>query len=159
MSGQPKISTAEMEVYLASYFDYRQNLIVPRVHWGFGADMHECDLLIMSKAGYLTEVEIKISRADLRADAKKVHGHRNARIKYLYFAIPDYLQHCQEFVPERAGVILVRPGDGSTWTRCQKFRAPTCQKGVPKMGETERYKLARLGALRIWNLKRQIIED
>jgi len=65
-----KITTPEMECALAGWFDYRQNLIVPCVYWGVGYYTHECDLLIVSRAGYVTEVEIKISRSDLRADAR-----------------------------------------------------------------------------------------
>jgi hypothetical protein len=147
-----------MECALASYFDYRQNLIVPCVHWGFGLDMHECDLLMMSKHGYLTEIEIKVTRADLRADAKKTHGHRHARIKYLWFALPDYLENAIQFVPERAGIILVQPWEPGyqSGPKCRKIRTPTCVKHAPKMTDRERYKLARLGTLRIWNLKRQI---
>ncbi len=156
---QPKISTAEMECTLASWFDYRQNLIVPRVYWGFGPGWHECDLLMVSQAGYCTEVEIKVTRSDLKADAKKIHGHRNAAIKYLYFALPDYLDHCLEFVPERAGIILVSPDMPDVWTpRCKRVRAPTCQKGAAKMSDRQRYKMARLGALRIWGLKRKILD-
>jgi len=155
---KPKITTPEMETALASWFDYRVNLIVPNVHWGFGPDMHECDLLMMSKHGYCTEVEIKVTRADLRADAKKKHGHRNKRIKYLYFALPTYLDHCLEFVPERAGILLVRPWEPGfqPGPSVKRVRAPQCQKHAPKMTDSERYKLARLGTLRIWNLKRQI---
>ncbi len=153
-----------MEIALASWFDYRVNLIVPNVYWGFSADMHECDLLIVSKAGYVTEVEIKISRSDLRADANKSHGHRNARIKYLYFAVPEKLEAAAlEFAPERAGIITVKPAlssmdprnDGGP--RCKRIRAPSAIRQVSPMTASERYKVARLGALRIWNLKRKII--
>lgn len=153
------ITTPEMECALASWFDYRINLIVPNVYWGFSYNMHECDLMIVSKAGYVTEVEIKISRSDLKADAKKSHGHRNARIKYLYFAVPAKLEQAAlEFAPERAGIITVAPelrfkGYGP---RCRRIREPTCIKHVSKMTERERYKVARLGALRIWNLKRKL---
>ncbi|MEE8428639.1 MAG: hypothetical protein V3S33_03965 [Gammaproteobacteria bacterium] len=154
MTAATKITTPEMEVALARWFDYRMNLIVPNVYWGFSSDMHECDLLIVSKAGYCTEVEIKITRADLRRDAKKSHGHENKSIKYLYFALPDYLEHCQEFVPERAGIILVRPDVPDVWSpRCKRVRQPQCQKHAAKMSDSQRYKVARLGALRIWNLK------
>ncbi len=147
-----------MECALASWFNYRQNLIVPNVYWGFGLH-HECDLLIVSKAGYCTEVEIKVTRADLRADAKKLHRHESAAIKYLYFALPTYLDHCLEFVPERAGIILVRPYKEGDWSpSCRRVRAPTCHKGGRKMTDRQRYKVARLGALRIWGLKRQLTE-
>ena len=150
-----------MEVALASWFDYRVNLIVPNVYWGMG-DMHECDLLIVSKAGYVTEVEIKISRADLRKDIFKVHGHRSNWIKYLYFAVPENLEAAAlEFAPERAGIIIVRdednvPGVYPYRPKCRRIRAPTRIKNVSKMTDRDRYKVARLGALRIWDLKRKL---
>lgn len=156
---KPKIKTAEMEVALAQYFDYRANLIVPNVHWGM--NMHECDLLVVSKAGYCTEVEIKVTRADLRADSRKKHCHDSGVgrriIKYLYFAIPAYLDHCLEFVPERAGVILVRPKDDNYTPRCRKIRDPQVNRAATKVPDHERYQIARLGALRVWNLKRKLV--
>lgn len=150
-----------MEVALASYFNYRVNLIVPNTYWGLGYDMHECDLLMVSRAGYVTEIEIKISRADLRRDAKKAHGHENKAIKYLYFALPTYLENCVDLVPERAGIILVRPGNNVPGVyphkpKCKRIRDPICRKHAQKMNDRERYKVARLGALRIWDLKRKL---
>ncbi len=168
MNGPPRITTPEMEIALASYFNYRVNLIVPNVHWG--KFMHECDLLIVSKAGYCTEVEIKTSRADLRADAKKWHGHNGDGqsgkrvIKYLYFAVPEALKDAAlELAPERAGIITVRdkdnvPGVYPYHPRCQRVREPTVRRHATKMPDSERYKVARLGALRIWDLKRKLID-
>ncbi len=153
------ITTPEMEVALACWLDYRQNLIVPNVFWAM--NFHECDLLVVSKAGYLTEIEIKITRADLRADAKKWHGHNSNRIKRLFFALPDYLEHCVHMVPERAGIIFVRPNAADVdpiWTpRCREIRPAQRNKVAHKISDTERYKIARLGALRIWNLKRKLL--
>ncbi len=154
------ITTPEMECALANWLGYRANLIVPNVHWGLSG-MHECDLLVVSRAGYLTEIEIKISRADLRADARKWHGHNSNRIKRLFFALPDYLEHCLHMVPERAGIILVRAednvrGEYPYHPRCREIRAAKRNKAAGKISEADRYKVARLGALRIWNLKRQI---
>ena len=55
-----------------------------------------------------TEIEIKISLADLKADAHKKHSHSSDKIKYLYFAIPSYmLEKALPFIPERAGIITV----------------------------------------------------
>ena len=153
-----------MEIALASWFDYRVNLIVPNVHWGM--NMHECDLLIVSKAGYVTEVEIKISRAGLKADAKKSHGHRSNWIKYLYFAVPDYIiadgnvlkDDVMAMIPERAGIITVRQPTGVYAGRCKRIREPTANKAATTMGDLDRYKVARLGALRIWGLKSRLAE-
>jgi len=157
---KPKITTPEMEIALACWLNYRQNLIVPNVYWGFGPDMHECDLVMLSRAGYVTEIEIKVTRQDLRKDRFKAHGHRNIRIKYLYFAIPTYLEPAIEFIPERAGVISVEPDRKDGYgPRCKRIRAPERQKSARKATDKERYQLARLGALRIWNLKRIIHEN
>ena len=156
-----KITTPEMECALANYFNYRVNLIVPCVSWGM--DFHECDLLILSQARYATEVEIKISIADLRADAKKRHGHRSNRIKRLYFAFPlamgdKYPAMIRELVPERAGILFVREYDDDDWTRPRviKSREAVNQK-TSRFTEAERYKVARLGAIRIWKLKRKLV--
>ena len=162
-----------MEVALANWFDYRVNLIVPCVYWGYGCFYHECDLLIVSKAGYVTEVEIKISRGDLRADAKKSHRHDGgASIKYLYFAVPDYIiadgnvlkDDVMAMIPERAGIITVRaednvPGKYPYHPKCKRIREPTVNKAATKMSDRDRYKVARLGALRIWKLKSSIIDQ
>ena len=154
-STMTKITTPEMECALANWFGYRQNLIVPNVHWGM--NMHECDLLVVSKAGYCTEVEIKVTRADLRRDAKKAHGHQSNRIMYLYFAIPSYLEAATEFVPERAGIILVSPATAHAHVTCRILRAPICRKHTLRMSDRDRYKVARLGALRIWDLKQKLL--
>ncbi len=159
------ITTPQMELALAKYFNSRANLIVPNVHWGM--NMHECDLLIVSQAGYVTEVEIKISMSDLIADAKKKHGHRDRNIKYLYFALPHKMMDTPEkfkriemVVPERAGIIGVWPPTDDRWPnwRCGRIRDAITMKGAGKMTDAYRYKVARLGALRIWNLK-QKLED
>ncbi len=155
------MTTAEMEIALSSYFDYRVNLIVPNVHWGM--DIHECDLLMVSRHGYCTEIEIKVTKADLKADAKKRHGHRSNKIKYLYFALPDYLENAAEFVPARAGIILIRPSMSSAdpayvrRPQCRTLRPAVVNKGAQKMTDRDQYKVARLGALRIWSLKRKLL--
>lgn len=152
------IKTPEMELALASWFDYRVNLIVPNVHWG--RNMHECDLLMISKAGYATEIEIKISRADLRRDMKKWHRHHGGhQIKYLYFAMPAELEASAELVPAHAGIILIRSDEGLDYERaprCRQLRPAVVNKGANKMSDRDQYKVARLGALRIWNLKRKL---
>jgi hypothetical protein len=149
-----------MECALANYFNYRTNLIVPNVCWGL--DIHECDLFILSQAGYATEVEIKISIGDLRADAKKRHGHRSNRIKRLYFAMPlalgnKYHAMIHELVPERAGILLVREKDDD-WRQPKIIKGREAVKQrTSRFTDTERYKIARLGAIRIWPLKRKLL--
>jgi hypothetical protein len=149
-----KITTLEIEIKVASHFNYRQNIIVPNVSWGVG--LHECDLLIIRKSGYGIEVEIKVSKSDLKADAKKPHQHtdRMGRLSELYFAIPNYMKDCVEYIPERAGILLISKNDG--WLGLSILRDPQINKNRRKFTDAEMLKVAHLGTMRIWNLKRSI---
>ncbi len=149
-----KITTPEMEIALSLYFNRRTNLIVPNISWGFFN--HECDLTVLTPAGYAWEIEIKISRQDLIADKKKRHNHKDHRIKYLYFAIPDYLEKDIEHIPERAGIMLVYHTE-FYGLRCRQLRPPKAIPNPYKFTDKDRYRIARLGALRIWTLKTNII--
>jgi len=161
-----KISTEDMEIAVATYFDYRQNLIVPRVSWGMYFN-HECDLLILTKNNYAYEVEIKISRSDLMVDRKKKHCHYSDKIKKLYFAIPEYLKKHIDLIPEHAGIIIVSKNENtssfapSLWGKQnEKYYCNVERKALSKskykMTDKERYNLARLGSMRIWSLKKRL---
>lgn len=72
--------------YPDSPFFVRRNLVVPNCNWGFLN--HEADLLVMSKARYLTEIEIKRTWADFMADFKKKHTHHDRKLSHFYYAVP-----------------------------------------------------------------------
>ena len=139
--------------------DCRVNIVVPNVSWGMFT--HECDLIKLTPAGYCSEIEIKISKADLKKDCKKPHSHkdRENKIKYLYFAIPEYLKDCIEFIPERAGILVIYEEYNEYHDKWYKFikeeRQPK-QQSKYKFTEKERRKLLELMALRIWGLKKKL---
>ena len=149
------LKTIDMEIALSEYFNARQNLIVPNVEWG--AFIHECDLLIITKAGYAYEIEIKVSRADLKKDRGKRHGHvdRRDRIKQLYFAVPEHLLPIDEHIPARAGIISVTRINGRY--SCVSKRRAQVSPTACKWSDPERYNVARLGSMRIWTLKKRIV--
>lgn len=151
-----KITTLEMECALARHFNVAKNLIVPGVSWGF--DIHECDLLVISPAGYATEVEIKVSRSDLLADKKKDHGHKSLKIKRLYFAIPDTLSKSIPDIPAHAGVVIVATNEDFPWPTCKIVRKPKSMQYARKLTTDEISRVAWLGAMRIFRLKEKIIE-
>lgn len=163
-TGMNKIKTPEMEIVLTEYFTPRINLVVPNVSWGFLP--HEADLLVMTKAACLYEVEIKVSLADLKADAKKKHCHESKKIKYLYFAIPEHLLiKGEQYIPARAGILVVKDHQRgwrrgmmkpSPVRRVEQHRAPV-QNGTYKLSDKERYQIARLGALRVLGLKKKVM--
>lgn len=158
MSKTDTYTTPEMELALVQYFDARRNIIVPNVSFGF--DIHECDLLILRPSGHAIEVEIKISRSDLKKDQKKWHNHhdRQNRIRELWFAVPDYLGDVQDLIPERAGIMRIRRGEWSGRLYASKVREAEPDLKAQKLNDQQRLRLTRLGTMRIWSLKRKIID-
>jgi hypothetical protein len=146
----------EIEYVVANMFGIRRNIIVPNACWGLG--VHECDLLIIRESGSAVEIEIKVSKSDLKKDAEKRHGHLNKKIKQLYFAVPESLaEACIEYAPQRAGIITVE-----AWTTYPFGKATIRRKAVANklaIGFTpeETQKAARLAAMRIWGLKEKLI--
>lgn len=143
--------TTRIEIAVARWFGYRRNLIVPNVSWGF--NIHECDLLVITKAGYALEIEIKVSKNDLLKDFKKTHSHKSNKIKRLFFAVPTKMEKHIPLIPERAGIIIV---DSSG--RCKLRRLAQANREARKLNEIELFKLAHLGAMRIWYLKNKILD-
>lgn len=148
------MKTIDIETAIAREFNYRNNLIVPCVSWGF--DIHECDILICSKAGYLTEIEIKISKSDLLAEKKKAHKHNDNRIKSFYYAVPiEMKDYAIELIPENAGLLSARKSESGLVTiKTEKNCIPN--KNAKPIEIYEQYKLARLGAIKIWTLKEKL---
>lgn len=149
-----------METAIATYFGIRENIIVPNVSWG--VNLHECDLLIIRKSGYGIEIEIKISKSDLKADFKKRHNHVDYfnRLREFYFAIPEYLEDCLPLIPEHAGVISVSKNiiSGTLYTQCRTIRKCKINTKADKFCDNEILKIAHLGTMRLWSSRRKYIE-
>ncbi|MBT9167425.1 MAG: hypothetical protein DDT19_00763 [Syntrophomonadaceae bacterium] len=142
------MTASDIELAVADYFNVRVNLIVPNISWGMF--LHECDLLIITKNNYAYEVEIKTSKSDLIADQKKRHNHSNKKIKKLYFAIPDDLLQYAEYIPDYAGIVVIGIDKKAKMVRQAQ------DTGNYKFTAEEKYNVARLGAMRIWNLKKKL---
>jgi len=114
----------------------------------------------LNKTGYATEIEIKISAADLRKDKKKGHGHNHNYIKYLYYAVPSSLVDLAlDEIPETAGlyeVLGICSVKRGVISQVRMVRQAKARKAAVKWDESERLALARLGSLRILNLKEKV---
>lgn len=142
-----KLTCLDIEIAVAGHFDFRANLIVPNVSWGLG--LHECDLLICTRAGYLTEVEIKVSAADLRRDSRNWHGHKSNKLRRQYFAVPDAIVGLtQEIVGESWGIISVDNDLRARLVRPAKFNS-----SAGKLSDDDHRHLYELASMRIWSLK------
>ena len=101
------ISTIGIEIAVSKYFNFRSNLIVPNISWGF--NIHECDLFVVRKSGMAIEIEIKIIKSDFLKDLQKWHQHKDNRIREFYYAMPESLyEKIKDLITEHAGIIICK---------------------------------------------------
>lgn len=148
------MTTPEMELAVAGRFGVfsgTRYVVLPRSRWGLATwgIYHECDLLALSRAGVLHEIEIKISRSDLLADAEKRHAHESPAISKLWYAVPKELEEfALEHIPGTAGLIRCYPrrsGFGSVTAR-----AATGRRVLPAAPEMVAH-IHELIACRYWS--------
>lgn len=132
---------------------YRKHFcVVPNVSWGLLP--WEADMLIVSKNGYLTEVEIKVSFQDWKIDAEKKkhqqgwHGNfGRVWLRKFYYAAPMKLalRHAEVWLRPGAGIIGIDP-DG----RVRVIVEAQPDLRAQKLSEKEMLQVARLGTMRFW---------
>lgn len=156
---KPKLHSGHMEFAIAVLVGWRQNIIVPNISWGLGLN-HEADLLVLDASNRLTEIEIKISKSDLVADFKKGHSHESAMISRLVYALPlDLLESCMPMIPRHSGIITVEWNQWAKTYVAKWYRVPKHNKLKRKPSDAEIKKLMQLGLMRIWTLKRKLLNQ
>ena len=145
--------TESMMVSLARFFDVQLNWVVPNVSYGMNIHDGEIDLLVVTKAQYAMEVEVKISRSDIRQDLNKRHCHKSSRLKCTYFAIPESLILSVDLIPSDFGIITV-----TEFGLCKYHRKAKVNKSAKKLTSDELIKLGKLTMMRLWNLKESNIK-
>ncbi len=144
------LKTPEIELALANHLNIRANIIVPNIHWGLLP--YEVDLLVLSSKGYATEIEIKVSVSDLKADKLKKHDHSSNLIKRLFFAMPLKMQEHIKHVPAKAGILFV-----DDYGRVREHRKAKLNTAARKLTEKEIYQVLRLGNMRTWTLRKKLL--
>lgn len=164
------MTTSEMERLIYTYFESGSLAIVPRVTKNNGwldtevnpmiwknIVNHECDMLIVTKNRYLTEVEIKISLSDLKADFKKKHQHKDENIKNFYYAFPEEMKEkAIELIPEEAGILIAvkkHLNSGYEYREIECYRKPKINKEAKPINDIVLSRIYRLGYLRYWNYR------
>jgi len=150
------MKTLDVEIAVMEYLNVRRNIVVPNVSWGMPGLFYEADVVSLTPSGYATEIEIKVSKSDLLRDKKKRHNHKSKLFKYLYFAVPEKLQDIAlKVIPEHAGLLVVVENNYGTYSmrNVKKVREAKSNKMVRCWDYQKMLKLAKLGAMRILNLK------
>jgi hypothetical protein len=150
--------------------------------------VQEADLVAVSKTGYVTEVEIKVSGSDWLRDRRKpkwatrngpnfhleppdpgvpTRFERDERVKYFWYAAPlELARNWEEFeIPAYAGVVGIGEPEaipGRPWP-LQVLRRARPIPPFRELTDKEKFELARLGTLRFWDLRasrrRQILQE
>ena len=142
--------TTLIEIAIFNHFNYRANIIVPNVSWGFFS-YREVDIMVIRKSGYCVEIEINTSGADIKADLKKWHKHKSKYFKELWFAVPDRLKSHPD-IPVQAGILAINPING----RIEIVRKPVSNKDAIALTPEQRLKIAHLGCMRIYGLTKKV---
>lgn len=150
------LSVHEIEYGLCRYYGIRKYIIVPNVSWGFFAE-HEADLVVITQAGYLTEIEIKRSWRDFLEDFKKNSYHNDNRIAEFYYCVPECMAGaCKDYlyadpsIEARYGKIGLLSFDERGDIR---FVRNGRKRNPLKLTAEEVLSVARLGVLRFWDVR------
>ena len=154
-----KLSTEQIQLalYNSKIWNQRSDIMVPNV--SFGLLEYEADFIIMNKSGYLTEVEIKRSWADFKADFNKKHTHNDVKVYHFFYCLPESLKDkaielLKEKFPNKQPALLVYDENGKITRVCG-----WSEKGGRKLFLEEQLTLSRLGSLRFWNLRNKIAKE
>lgn len=156
-----EVNDIQLALYNSKLWNNRQYLFVPNVSWGLFS--YELDLAIMSKDGYVTEIEIKRSWEDFLADFKKKHTHNDERVYYFAYCVPeslaskvcDYLDNYFDEDNDKPAVFYYN--EKGTIYR-SKFGSIFRPGNHRHLFLEERYQLARLGTFRFWELLKKTLK-
>ena len=147
--------------WCALIFNPRTDIMVPNL--SFGLLNHEADIAIINKSGYLTDIEIKRSLDDLKADFKKKVFHKDDKVRNFCYCLPLSIKD------KATEVFDTHQEEIKTVYGTEEYKMPTVlwynENGVikvewglfnvnksRKLFLEEREKIAKLMSMRYWNL-------
>lgn len=143
-------------------------VMVPNCTW----TGHECDVLAVTTDLRIIDIEVKISRGDLKADAAKDKWwHRQTWAEQMagakrvsrpwpqkvwkhYYALPAdvWSDDLLGFLPStQSGILLLREGSGSVPVYVECRRRSTPNKDAARISAEQAVDIARLANLRMWD--------
>ena len=146
------INEQNAQIAVANYFEYRRNIIIP----SFFFHDYECDVFILSKSGYITEVEIKLNINDLKKDKNKRKWQCSSRqyIKRFYYAVPStMIDETKSIIDERYGILSLQYNEPKQ--RCFAYLhkdAEILNKSKPGITESIKIKMLLSSYHRFWDL-------
>ena len=165
MDTSRKLYEIELIIAKSREFDYTKKLVVFNVNGNSGVlpIWHECDVLVCTNTGYLTEIEIKRSYADFLNDFEKKHTHWSSYIKNFYYCVPfkikdkviNYLNSIENKNDWRATAGAMVFYEDYDWIDI--VRVPAVNGKCQKLSIEQKLYLARLGNMRVITLKKKVL--
>lgn len=165
-----RLSVRQIQLYLRNsfLFNQRNDIIVPNVSWGLLP--YEADLLAIKPSGRVTEIEIKRSLADLKADFRKHHQHDYNSVYRFYYCVPEALvEKAKKAILEyrqSGAVVPITEKDCPAllcYTETGEIKdtgfgtADVSGYGKMPANEKETITAGRLASLRYWNLLEETV--
>lgn len=168
-----KVNCLDLEIATMKYFGVRKNLIVNNITNWSNLVNFETDIIVLTNSDLAYGFEIKISLSDLKADFKKVQFKNRlkdycktnpasktffGKFKHFSYICPEELKDAAiNIIPEWAGLYCFRVFSINNIEKSSIYEVRKPKKLFTyKWKESERYQLARLGAMRILGLKEKI---
>lgn len=146
-------------------------VVLPNCSW----TGHEADMLVVEAGLRLIDIEIKISRADLKADAQKDkwwakrHWSRQPsnhmrrewppKVWKHYYALPAdiWKPELVEALPsDKSGILLLQQATTKRLAKIQVFRRATPNREAKPISPADCLDLGRLANLRMWSALKQL---
>jgi hypothetical protein len=159
-----------VEIAIRRHVDPRANLLIPEAAvryqsgvwtqpWDDGSTVpmysdYRADFMMVTGAGYATEIEVKVSLSDWRVDLKKPKWQAMpAWVTRFVYAVPEALG-VPEWVPSQAGVWHIKPSNND-WAGLQiaVVRAPK-RIGAQKVPDDVMSKWMKNFYYRYWDMRR-----
>lgn len=134
--------TEIQKLFAYQYGLLNNNLVLPNITMkGSEGGNYEADLIYINKRRYVSEVEIKISISDFRADFKKKIYHNSDIVRQFYYLL---------IMESDAGIMTVRNFRG----RCVKIRRKaTIRRSVEPIKETKLLELMYIGCMKWYTVE------
>lgn len=157
-------SLYEIEVALAKshLFDFTRNIVAYNIKgWGKILPIgHECDMLVLSRAGFLSEIEIKRSYSDFVADFNKKHQHQSQKeelIKYFYYCVPSCIKDKCIAKLNEVGQYYTGIVTYDEHLKIIRYWSQYKPRKTKALSLEQQLEVARLGAMRVVGLKSKLI--
>ena len=134
--------------------EFRSRLLFPQADFAGG----RLDLLALSRSGYATEYEFKISRGDWNADREKSkwrHPDRRYIARFFYVVPDDLADRIPEWVPAEHGVIAVSDG----WGVVARVKRDARRLKAERVPDAEVSRLYRNLYYRFWDQQVRLLRE